>query len=165
MSQLFAYCIFSVVRLNWRVVESLTDKDASAHTKAESHTEACSLIPTLLCGYHIFEFTLKVKGVNEPLIQKKRGTHNNVVLSEQRAKVFFNWFLIFYPFISKSYHDLSICKQGHSPFFAINRLWCRCSSNGSHNATYESWHGMQVMDSTCVLDLQMLLHERLKETY
>lgn len=46
---------------------------------------------------------------------------------------------------------------------AINLLRCPCSTNGPHNATYNSRHSMEVVDSTCVLDLQVLLHERLKD--
>lgn len=51
----------------------LTDNDASAYTEADSHTEACSLVTALSCRYHVFELSLKVKGVNQPLIYIKKG--------------------------------------------------------------------------------------------
>lgn len=65
----------------------LTHKDASANTKADSHTEACSLVTTLPCGYHVFERTLKVKGVNQPLKQKKGGEQSKTVFGHKNTNI------------------------------------------------------------------------------
>lgn len=49
----------------------LTNNDASTDSKADGHTEACSLVTTLLGGHHVFERPHKVKSINEPLIKKQ----------------------------------------------------------------------------------------------
>lgn len=49
----------------------LTDKDASAYTEADSHAEACSLVAALPRGHHVFESTLKVESVDQPLIEEQ----------------------------------------------------------------------------------------------
>lgn len=51
----------SLQRLN--ISQSHTYKDASTYAEADSYTHACSLVTTLTCGFHVFELTLKVKGV------------------------------------------------------------------------------------------------------
>lgn len=54
----------------------LTNNDASTYAEAQCHTEARCLVTALRCGYHVFEFTLKVKGVNQPFFLKRGGELN-----------------------------------------------------------------------------------------
>lgn len=52
--------------------------------------------------------------------------------------------------------------QAFLPFLSIYIL-CGCScSDGSHNAPNKAWHAVEVVDATCVLDVQPGLQNRLK---
>lgn len=51
---------------------SLTNHDATTDTKADGHTDARGLMTALPCGSHFFKIPLKVKGVNQPLIEKEK---------------------------------------------------------------------------------------------
>lgn len=141
----------------------LTDKDASAYTEADSHAEACSLVTALPHGHHVFESTLKVESVDQPLIEEQ-GDCYFIYSKDCPLFQIVYWLTIFYRLNQTKLKLLWLRAAGfHSPFPAVNWLCCGCGSNGSHNSAYDARHGMQVVDSTRVLDLQVLLHEWLRE--
>lgn len=53
-------------------------------------------------------------------------------------------------------------KQSHSPFMSIDTLAGSSRCDGTYNSSQEPGHGMQVVDATGVLNLQVLLHEGLQ---
>lgn len=69
-----------------------------------------------------------------------------------------HWFWLRFGWI---FAPLTRTNPSYTPFLAVNWFGCSRGSDGPHDATNHSWHGVQVMDATRVLDLQVLLHERL----
>lgn len=61
------------------------------------------------------------------------------------------------------HHWMSIMISHNSPLLAIDPFTGGCSSDGAHNAPYDPRHGVEVVNATRVLDLQILLHEWLRE--
>ncbi len=51
--------------------------------------------------------------------------------------------------------------EPHSPFMSIDALTGSSRCDGTHDCSQDAGHGVQVMNATCVLNLQVLLHEGL----
>lgn len=51
----------------------------------------------------------------------------------------------------------------HSPLFAIDLFSSCCSNYGTYEATEHPWHGMQVVDATCILELEPFLQKGLRK--
>lgn len=61
-----------------------------------------------------------------------------------------------------SEHEVMCVCMCHSPFFAIDRFSGGCSNNGTYKAPEHPWHSVQVVNTTCILDLEIFLHEGLQ---
>lgn len=62
-----------------------------------------------------------------------------------------------------SNYDVWLFGGSYSPFSAISRLCCTCSSYSPHNASDHCWHAMKVMDATCVVDFKVFFQKWLKK--
>lgn len=51
----------------------------------------------------------------------------------------------------------------HSPLSAIDLFSSCCSNYGTYEATEHPWHGMQVVDATCILELEPFLQKGLRK--
>lgn len=50
----------------------------------------------------------------------------------------------------------------HSPLSAIDRFSGSCGNDGTCKATKHPWQSMQIVDPTCILELEILLQEGLR---